>query len=275
MLKHLTQKQIDSFNSDGFLSPLRIFTEVEALEIRGQLEEAERKWPEAFVGVARNNAHLNFTFLDKIVHNERLVDAIEDLLGSNILAYATVLFIKEPEDPSFVTWHQDGKYMGLSKQVGVTAWVALSEANEESGCMSMIPGSHNKMLHHNDTFGEHNILTRGQEIEGINSEFAITTPLRPGQCSFHSPTLVHGSAPNRSKDRRIGFAIQTYMPTNIKQTLGRTAAQLVRGVDAYGNFDLVGRPKFNMEPAQVSLRDRINNRWSAILYTGADKKRDF
>ena len=274
MGKCLSDNQVEKFHTDGFLSPISVFSINEALELKDKLEDAEKIWPEAFSASARNNAHLNFEFLDSIVHNKNLLDAVEDILGPNILAYASTLFIKEPRDPGFVSWHQDGKYMGLSENIGITAWVALSEANGESGCMSMIPGSHEKMLAHKDTFGKDNILTRGQEVQNVDAGKAVDTPLRPGQASFHCPTVIHGSQPNRSKQRRIGFAIQTYIPTNVKSIHGRASAQLVRGIDTFGHFDLLQRPKRDMEEAQVTTRDRVNKEYADILYLGAKKTRD-
>ena len=274
MGKCLSDRQVEKFHNDGFLSPINVFSINEASELKDKLEDAEKIWPEAFSASARNNAHLNFEFLDSIVHNKNLLDAVEDILGPNILAYASTLFIKEPRDPGFVSWHQDGKYMGLSENIGITAWVALSEANGESGCMSMIPGSHEKMLAHKDTFGKDNILTRGQEVQNVDAGKAVETPLRPGQASFHCPTVIHGSQPNRSEHRRIGFAIQTYMPTNVKSIHGRASAQLVRGIDTFGHFDLLQRPKRDMEEAQVTTRDRVNKEYADILYLGAKKTRD-
>ena len=274
MGKCLSDSQVEKFHIDGFLSPINVFSINEASELKDKLEDAEKIWPEAFSASARNNAHLNFEFLDSIVHNKNLLDAVEDILGPNILAYASTLFIKEPRDPGFVSWHQDGKYMGLSENIGITAWVALSEANGESGCMSMIPGSHEKMLAHKDTFGKDNILTRGQEVQNVDAGKAVETPLRPGQASFHCPTVIHGSQPNRSEHRRIGFAIQTYIPTNVKSIHGRASAQLVRGIDTFGHFDLLQRPKRDMEEAQVTTRDRVNKEYADILYLGAKKTRD-
>lgn len=274
MGKCLSDRQVEKFHNDGFLSPINVFSINEASELKDKLEDAEKIWPEAFSASARNNAHLNFEFLDSIVHNKNLLDAVEDILGPNILAYASTLFIKEPRDPGFVSWHQDGKYMGLSENIGITAWVALSEANGESGCMSMIPGSHEKMLAHKDTFGKDNILTRGQEVQNVDAGKAVETPLRPGQASFHCPTVIHGSQPNRSEHRRIGFAIQTYIPTNVKSIHGRASAQLVRGIDTFGHFDLLQRPKMDMEEAQVTTRDRVNKEYADILYLGAKKTRD-
>jgi hypothetical protein len=271
----LTDAQIETFHRDGFVAPIDVFFEEDALRLRAELEAAEAKWPEAFEGAARNNAHLNLTCLDEIVHNSTLVDAVQDIIGPDILNYGTVLFIKEPHDPGFVSWHQDARYMGLEPHVGVTAWIALSHSNEESGCMQMIPGSHAEIKEHNDTFGETNILTRGQEVEGVDPSQAVSLILRPGQMSIHSARVIHASQPNKSQDRRIGFVIQPYMPPHVEQTIVETGAQLIRGSDSHGNFKRIGRPKTNMDPDDLIVRDWINQTWADILYHGAEKRRDF
>ena len=213
--------------------------------------------------------------LDRIVNNTRLLDAMEDLLGPNLLNYGTVLFIKEPHDPGFVSWHQDAKYMGLEPHVGITAWVALSAATKESGCMAMIPGSHHEIRDHEDTYGDTNILTRGQEVQDVDESKAIATELRPGQASFHSARVIHASQPNNSDDRRIGFVIQPYMPPSVKQVITPTGAQLVRGEDTEDNFYRLNRPVRDMEPDDVAIRDKVNQEWADILCHGAKKRRDY
>ena len=274
MRKRLSASQVETFHRDGFLSPLDVFSEAEAQRLRNELEDAERKWPEAFLGAARNNAHLNLTCLDEIAHNSALVDVIEDLIGPNILNYGTVLFIKEANDPGFVSWHQDATYMGLMPHLGITAWVALSNADEQAGCMRMIPGSHGEIRRHEDTFAEKNILTRGQQVADVDESLAVSTPLRPGQMSIHNATVIHSSQPNRSNDRRIGFVIQSYIPPEVRQTVMTTGAQLVRGTDTEGHFETLARPTRDMDPADVAKRDWVNRTWSDILYRGAEMRRD-
>ncbi len=272
----LTPEQVESYERDGYLSPVTVFTPEEALRFRALLEEAEAKYPDALTGANRNNAHCNFTFLDEITHHPKLVDVVEDLVGPDIVCCATVLFIKEANDPGYVSWHQDGKYMGLEPNNGVTAWVALSESNETSGCMQVIPGSHKEgMRDHNDTFADKNILTRGQEAQGIDASKAVSMPLRPGQVSFHHQQVVHASQPNRSNDRRIGFAIQTYFSPEVRQTKGTTYVQQVRGEDRFGNFECAPRPSIDMDPADIAMRDTMNQLWSDILYHGSEKRRDY
>lgn len=276
MPKKLTQEQIDAYERDGYLSPITVFSKEEASRLRALLEEAEAKYPEALSGANRNNAHCNFTFLDEITHHPVLLDAVEDIIGPDVVCCATVLFIKEANDPGYVSWHQDGKYMGLEPNNGVTAWVALSESNEASGCMQVIPGSHKEgMRDHNDTFADKNILTRGQEAQGVDASKAVSMPLKPGQVSFHHQQVVHASQPNQSNDRRIGFAIQTYFSPEVKQTKGTTFVQLARGEDKYGNFEIATRPIQDMQPDDIAMRDHMNKLWADILYHGTDKRRDY
>ncbi len=277
MPRLLSDEQVARYHRDGFLSPIDLLNEDEAAAVRGELEAAEARWPEALKGVGRNNAHLTLKCLDAIVHHPLLLDAIEDIIGPDILAYGTVLFIKEPHDPGFVSWHQDCRYMGLEPHgPTVSAWLALTPSNAVNGCMSMIPGSHrNGVMEHVDTFGESNILTRGQTIEGIDEDSAVDLMLRPGQFSLHSMRTVHGSRPNLGEDRRIGFTIQCYMTPEVRQTIVPTMAQLVRGRDANRHFEYAPRPDADMAPEAVAVRDRNNAQWAEILYAGAAQRRNY
>ena len=276
MTRFLTPEQVASYHRDGFLSPIRVMTEAEAARVRAEFEEAERRWPDATQGANRNNAHLNLMCLDRLVHDANVLDAVEDIVGPDILVCATVLFIKEPGDPGFVSWHQDATYMGLEPHDGVTAWIALSPSNRETGCMRMLPGSHREEIRpHEDTFGETNILTRGQTIADVDEDAIVDLELRPGEMSFHHPRVIHGSRPNRGRDRRIGFTIQSYLPPDVRQTRGTTYAQVARGENRTCFLPGLPRPTGDMDPEDVARRDRVNALWSDILYQGARQRRDY
>ena len=142
--------------------------------------------------------------------------------------------------------------------------------------MRMVPGTHaGDIRPHTDTFGADNILTRGQTIEDVDEASAVDLVLAPGQLSFHHPRVVHGSRPNRSDDRRIGFTIQSYLKPCSRQTLVDTRAQLARGADTHGHFALAPRPAEDMAADAVVLRDRINDQWAEVLYHSAERRRDF
>lgn len=277
MPKVLAQAQIDAYHRDGFLTPVTVMSEAEALGYRERLESAEAAWPEAMQGANRNNAHLNIAVLDELTHHPAILDAVEDILGPDLLICGTVLFIKEAGDPGFVSWHQDAKYMGLEPyEDATTIWLALSPSTPETGCMRMAPGTHQAgMRDHDDTYGEENILTRGQSVQDVDEASAVDLELRPGQMSFHNLAVVHASAPNTGADRRIGFVIQSILKPNVRQTKGETFVQVARGTDPLGNMTHIGRPSVDMDPKDVAMRDRVNGLWSDILYHGADKRRDF
>ena len=221
----------------------------------------------------RTKPHLLFTWADELVHHPRILDAVEDVLGPNLLAWSSSFFNKEAHDPSFVSWHQDSTYWGLSHPDIVTAWVAFTPSNVANGCMRAIPGSHLKdQLPHKDTFAQNNLLTRGQEVMvEIDSSGAVDFILEPGEFSLHHVRIVHGSEPNPSEGRRIGLAIR-YVPTYVKQTAGpRDTAVLVRGVDTYHHFEYEPRPKADMDPEAVAFHRRVVEQTNQILYRGTGK----
>ena len=273
MPKILSQAQIDQFWRDGCVFPVRVMPEAEALEIRRRLETFESENGGPLKGALRHKSHLLFTWLGDLVRNNRIVDAIEDLYGPNLLCWTTNFFIKEADNPAFVSWHQDSTYWGLDKPDVVTAWVALTPSNKANGAMKFIPGSHTRdQIPHRDTFAKNNLLTRGQEVAvEVDESKAVAITLEPGEISLHHVRLVHGSPPNPSQDRRIGFAIR-YIPTTVAQIAGEDSATLVRGVDTHRHFELEPRPTRDMDPEFVALHQTITERNAQILYRGTQVK---
>ena len=273
MHKILTQAQVDRFWRDGCVFPIRVMSEADAAEIRGRLEAFEKKTGGPLKGDLRHKSHLLFSWLGDLVRDERIVDAIEDLYGPDLLCWTTNFFIKEAQNPAFVSWHQDSTYWGLDKPDVVTAWIALTPSNSTNGAMGFIPGTHTRdQIPHRDTFAQNNLLTRGQEVAvEVNESEAVTIELRPGEMSLHHVRLVHGSPPNLSDDRRIGFAIR-YIPTSVAQIAGDDSATLVRGVDLHHHFELEPRPARDMDPQFVALHKTITERNAQILYRGTQVK---
>jgi chlorinating enzyme len=225
-------------------------------------------------GGLRNKPHLLFTWANELIRHPVILDAVEDILGPNLLVWSSSFFIKDAHDPGYVSWHQDSTYWGLSHPDVVTAWIALSKSVVENGCMRVIPGTHLKdQLPHKDTFAENNLLTRGQEVQVVvNPDEAVDIELQPGEFSLHHVRLVHGSDPNNSEHRRIGYAVR-YIPTYVRQTEGpRDCATLVRGVDNYHHFDLEPTPKADLDPDAVAYHQRVTEEAAKILYRGTDKR---
>ena len=231
MQKCLSKEAVAQFRKEGYFFPVPLLSGAEVSEIRGQLEafEAEQGYP--LEGGQRSHAHLLFPWLDSLVRYPKILDVVEDLVGPDILCWGSIFWTKEARSASFVSWHQDITYWGLTDGDVVNVWVALSPANEISGCMSVLPGSHlQPPLPHDDRYHEDNMLTRGQEIAvDVDSSKTVQMPLQSGEMSLHDIRIAHGSGPNRSDERRIGFSVQ-YIPTCVRQAKSNEDyAALVRG----------------------------------------------
>ena len=277
MPKFLTDAQVSEYREQGFLSPIDLMSESDAIQIRLELEEAERLHPKHINAENRNNAHLVFEFLDKLAFHPTILDIVEDLVGPDISLWGSVLFIKDPGTKHFVSWHQDATYMGMSSNDFVTPWIALSKSNRETGCMSMIPGSHkNNIKPHDDTFAQDNILTRGQVVKDVDESHAVDLILKPGQMSLHHGEIVHGSQPNLSNERRVGYALQSYMPNTTKQIIGENMWLPVRGQPRDdSNYTALNRPAINMHPDAVAQRKLVDQNFGDILYHGASQRRKY
>ena len=275
-MTYLTSNQLKQYEDEGFVSPINIFSKDKAKEIRNEIELIENKIPGELEKSGRYNAHLISPLLDEVTHNSKILDAVQSLIGENILVCGTTLFIKNPNEKGFVSYHQDAKYIGLEPHNWVTAWVAITDSNEKNGCMRMWSGSHKDNLKdHDQKFNEGNLLTRGQTVKNVPKEKTTPLVLEAGQMSLHHPTVVHGSDLNKSNDRRIGFVIQSYIGTNVKQVLGKNSVQLARGVDKFNYHEIIGRPQNLLDAKDIKLKKLENENLQKIFYKGSDKKGKF
>jgi ectoine hydroxylase-related dioxygenase (phytanoyl-CoA dioxygenase family) len=272
MTKLLSQAAVEAYRRDGFYSPVRVMSAADAQGFRAALEAHEAKLGQPLQSNMRHKTHLLFTWADALVHHPKVLDAVEDAIGPDILCWTTTFFIKEANSPGFVSWHQDSTYWGLDPDEVITAWVAFTEVDEANGYMQVIPGSHKiDQLPHVDTFHKDNLLSRGQEIAvEVDVNKAVGLAMHAGEMSLHHIKLVHGSAANRTSDRRIGLAIR-YIPTYVRQTKVRDSAMLVRGVDKYHHFDDEPRPVADLDEAALAAHADSVSRQVKALYQGTEK----
>ena len=268
----LSDKELKDYKNNGFVAPIDVLSLEEAEEIKKEIEHIEKKWPDELIGLGRNNVHYISPLFDQVCHNSKILDAVESVIGKDILVGGTTLFIKDPDKKGFVSWHQDAKYIGFEPYNWVTAWLAITDANEENGCMRMWKGSHKEDLQfHNQKFDKNNLLTRGQTIENVPIDETTPVILKAGQLSLHHPAIIHGSGLNKSKDRRIGFAIQSYIGTNVDQVLGKIYVQQARGNDTFKYHTHVKRPTQLMNSDDIKNRKLANEELSKIFYNGSKK----
>jgi len=272
-MAYLSSNQLKQYKDEGFVSPINVFSKEKAKEIRDEIELIEKEIPEELEKSGRYNAHLISPLLDEVTHDPKILDAVQSLIGEDILVCGTTLFIKNPNEKDFVSYHQDAKYIGLEPHNWVTAWVAITDSNEHNGCMRMWSGSHKDNLkEHDQKFNQGNLLTRGQTVQNVPKEKITPLVLTAGQMSLHHPTTVHGSDINKSDDRRIGFVIQSYIGANVKQVLGKNSVQIARGKDDFNFHQKIRRNKSLMDKDDLELKKQENDYLQEIFYNGSSKK---
>lgn len=257
----------DRFFRDGFVSGIPVLEPKEALAFRAELQAAEARFGGSMHYVLFPN--LIFRSADRLLRHDRLLDAVEAILGPDVMAYECTYIIKEPGNAKRVSWHQDLTYWGLDTDDIVSAWLALSPATEESGCMRMIPGSHlTGEQAHIDLRETDNILARGQTIQDVDETDAVSAALAPGELSLHHGWVMHASQPNQSSDRRIGFNVVFMKPSVRQKVQERECAILLRGADGFGYYDPLPQVTRDFDPDLMALRDEIDRRRNATWQTG-------
>jgi non-haem Fe2+, alpha-ketoglutarate-dependent halogenase len=271
--KQLSDVSIAQFREKGYFTPVSVLSAAEVSKYQHCFNEFEKKSGGKLMGHQRNMPHLFLKWLDELVRHPKILDAVEDLLGPNILLYHAQFFVKEPHTPDFVSFHQDSAYWSLSEAQGLSTWIALFDADLESGCMEVVPGSHVKSIAHVDRKEDNNMLFRGQTVDVEAGEIrSVPMPLAAGEMSIHHARIIHGSGPNRSNRRRIGYSAR-YIPTHIARTGARDSAVLVRGVDSYHHFDLQPRPISDYEPAAVAIHKAVTERYMRNYLGAAQEDR--
>ena len=241
MTAGLTRQQREQYERDGVVFPVRVFSADEAARFRDALDSLSDK---CGAGALKrfDNLHLFFDWAYQLVTHDALLDAVEGVLGSDILVEATVVFYKPPRDSSYVSWHQDSVYSGWHLTPSTSAWIALTPSVRANGCVRVVPGSHKRgLMDHQIIRDDPNLLNRrGERVEmAVDETEAVDLTLRPGEMSLHHSNIVHGSNPNTSDEPRVGFIVR--FVTN--QTTNRERPMLrVRGRADCSHLTLVNPP---------------------------------
>lgn len=268
--KALSQEQIDRYHRDGYLCPVPILTPDQAADYRQKLERLEQLGGGRFTGIHRTKFYLRYKWAYELATLPSMLDAVEDLIGPDILLYHNTTWLKHAGDEAYVTWHQDNIYIGVEPCELLSFWIALTPSKEENGCMQVLPGTHRGGVY---PLGKPDLSEKSMLPSGMQTAFDVSTidpvamPLEAGKASIHHAEIIHGSLPNRANQRRMGITFM-YMPAHVHQRgERRTSALLVRGEDRYGNFDAETPPARDDDPNGIKRHEV-----SANLYRGKEEE---
>lgn len=244
MAKTLTDAQVAQCREQGCLVPLRAMDAEHAATCAARIAAYEAEMGESA------NRSLALPWLVDIARSAGILDALEDL----IVLLGASTFAKNSHGRTYVSWYQDSAYFGLTPHEEITAWFAFTPSNAENGALQVLPGTHLGPVPHEKTYACDNMLARGQSLRIDDEGGAVTLDLEAGEFSLHHERTTHGSKPNRTASRRIGFAF-FYIPNHVRSTIGRRTAALVLGVDRYSHWDPDPLPRFDRDPvADAAMR---------------------
>ena len=242
MFKVLTPDQVQTYHRDGLLFPLPALSAAEVEYFRACHDELDHRLGGRPTAVQKGDRHLDLKWICDLATHPAVLDAVEDIIGPDILIHSSTIFTKYAQDEKFISWHQDSHYWGLSEPRLVSAWIALTDSTTANGCLRVLPGTHTRAFEHLEQPQQANILSRGHTVcDRIDLDQAIDIVLRAGQMSFHHANLIHGSNPNTSPGPRIGVAVR-YAATAVKQRKSHIPVILARGRDDYHHYQIQEQP---------------------------------
>ena len=213
--KFLTNEEIEKYNKNGFIAPFKAFEENEAINVREKVDMLFHKlksYDDDRDSYSINcYQHKSKTIWD-IVSSEKILNYVKDLVGTNIICWASHFFNKLPNDNRSVPYHQDASYWLMSPARTATVWLAIDDTDEENAPMEFLPGSHTGgPLPWKITDEKNPVLN--QEILGKDSfGKPYLNILKAGHFSLHADMIAHGSLPNNSNRRRCGLTIRYCNP---------------------------------------------------------------
>lgn len=248
----------DRYLRDGLAFPFSILSSDEVIRYRAECDQLEARMGGKPRTIEVRQMHLHFPWAWELARHRAILDVVEGLLGPDLLVWATELFAKHPQDGKVaIAWHRDRPYLGFDGGCSVTAWLALGESTAANGCMRALP--------------------RPAEPPGTPAQPKSWTPdptsaarivevaLRPGEMSLHDADLLHGSGPNHSEAKRVGFVIR-YVTPDARPVQGRPPVLLARGADRHGHFTLVDPPsEAGKEQALAGMRDSAGRHLEVVL----------
>ncbi|TFI52260.1 hypothetical protein BLD44_021470 [Mastigocladus laminosus UU774] len=271
----LTSNEVGHFYKYGFFFPIDTISEEEAREFVKDLHGYEiiiSNSGSEFLKIHKDfpKIHLLTTWADKLVHEPRILDAVESIVGPNILAWSSGIFTRLAGSNAQIAWHQDVAYFGLDNfERAVRVWIALTPTNPENGTMRFAPGTHRHGIKEHAYAGrDAEAIAQGEQVLlPVDESQTVDVVLRAGQCSFHHLAIAHASGPSRASIDRINFTID-YIAPDVRPLTSPDSALLVRGHDICNYYAPEVRPRKDFGEAELESYFRaVRTRDRRILDT--------
>jgi non-haem Fe2+, alpha-ketoglutarate-dependent halogenase len=254
---YLSKAETDFFYENGYLGPFTLYQPDEMTSLFEEvridlLDTREAPFPKSKLNYDR---HLDLRPLNQIISHPKVVHRISSILGPDVLSWRTEWFPKYPGDEG-TDWHQAESFVefeGTEKLVPtaaepgkpweLTAWVAMSEATQENGCLKVMPKTHRTWFFdekRNVPFEPENFNKKvidtgekagfyGYDYDKLkldptwkpDEEKAVHMVMKPGQFCIFTSRCMHGSNPNTTtSSTRFGWATR-FVPTHVKVYAGQ------------------------------------------------------
>jgi non-heme Fe2+,alpha-ketoglutarate-dependent halogenase len=234
----LSAPAVSAYHRDGILFPLPALPPARVLQLRTSLEALQANLGDRPTPMRWTN--LCFSWAYDLAMDPVVLDSVEAVLGPEIIVMGSIVLSKHPGHDAYVGWHQDIMNDGDDAAPAVSAWIAVTDSTPANGCMRIIPGTQRKMLAHCAVPDPANLLRDGRVLaEPVDEEQAVDVELRAGEMSLHHDLIVHGSRPNCSDGKRIGFVVRYTTPAARSRGFPVVRA---RGSAACPHLELSGRP---------------------------------
>ena len=216
----LQAAEVEAYHRDGVLGPFQLVPPEQMAPLRQQIlceviAPAER----GDADLHYHDRHLDHRVVCRLCRGPELVDRVASLLGPDLMVWRSNFQVKYPaataragdKGPVDVPWHQDGAYFGLQPLVLVSAWIAITEATADNGCLLVVRGSHTTTFDHQH-HAERTTFGRSVPQDAIDPAAVRTLELRPGEFVLFNENTLHASGPNRTSTPRIGLTPRVSVP---------------------------------------------------------------
>ncbi|HLK59542.1 MAG TPA: phytanoyl-CoA dioxygenase family protein [Chthonomonadaceae bacterium] len=216
MIPTITEVQRQQFAEKGYFVLENVFTTQEMDMLAEAIEAFQRRHEEALAakggteGISRAGEITFTAFLaeqDETIRafclRPEFVAITTQLLSPDTDLYWNQSVFKGPDGSSQFPWHQDDGYTPVDPSPYLTLWLALNDATEENGCISVLPGSHKRGL----------VPHRPSPIGLICHELddpdqGVRVPVKAGSMAVFSSLTMHKSGVNRTAGTRKAYVIQ-------------------------------------------------------------------